>query len=73
MPRKNYNITSVLVTTMLKDNTIHFNTKDSFTKIGLVRGALSMAGLKNLLDGHIPKQISNELTNIGGFTKRRQI
>ena len=58
---------------MLKDNTIHSNTKDSFTKISLVRGALSTAGLKNLLDGHRPMPISNELTNIDGFTKRRQI
>ena len=50
--RKNYNNTSASVSAMFLSNRIKSTTKDSFTKISMIRGALSTAGLKNLLDGH---------------------
>ena len=66
MPRRNSNTTYTSVAAMLNDNTIHSNSKDSLVKISLVRGALSTAGLKNLLDGHRPKPIAIDDINNSG-------
>ena len=52
VPQKNWATTSASVSAMFMNNRIHDNTKDSFRKISMVRGGLSTAGLKNLLDSH---------------------
>ena len=70
VPRKNYNTTSTSVSTMFKENKIHSNAKDSFVKISMVRGGLSTAGLRNLLDGHRKKPIAIPNVNLYGFSER---
>ena len=67
--RKNYNTTSTSVSAMFLSNRIKSTTKDSFTKISMIRGALSTAGLKNLLDGH-RKQPVVTATNTFGYSER---
>ena len=69
VPRKNYNTTSPSVTAMFNSNRIDSTSKDSFVKISMVRGALSTAGLRNLLDGHrLKPQVTPN--NIYGFSER---
>ena len=67
--RKNYNNTSASVSAMFLSNRIKSTTKDSFTKISMIRGALSTAGLKNLLDGHRKKPVVTA-TNTFGYSDR---
>ena len=50
----------------LKANKTTIECKDSFSKISLVRGALSTAGLKNMLDGYRIQPIST-LNNLSGY------
>ncbi len=69
VPRKNYNNTSASVSAMLVNNKITSSTKDSFVKISLVRGGLSTAGLKTLLDGQRKEPVVTE-SNIYGYTER---
>ena len=54
---------------MLVNNKITSSTKDSFVKISLVRGGLSTAGLKTLLDGHRKEPIITEI-NMYGYSER---
>ena len=69
VPRKNYNYTSASVSTMLVNNKITSSTKDSFVKISLVRGGLSTAGLKTLLDGQRKEPVVTS-DNIYGYSER---
>ena len=50
--RRNYNTTSNSVMKTFKGNKITVECKDSIAKISMVRGALSTACLRNMLDGH---------------------
>ena len=50
--RRNYNTTSKSVIDTFLANTITIDCKDSFVRISMVRGALSTAGLRTMLDGH---------------------
>lgn len=69
VPRKNYNYTSASVSAMLVSNKITSSTKDSFVKISLVRGGLSTAGLKTLLDGQRKEPVVTS-NNIYGYSER---
>ena len=69
VPRKNYNYTSASVSAMLVSNKITSSTKDSFVKISLVRGGLSTAGLKTLLDGQRKEPVVTS-DNIYGYSER---
>lgn len=70
VPKKNYLITSASVSKMLLANRIHATTTDSFIRISMIRGALTTAGLKYLLDGNRKKPIPTA-TNKFGYTERR--
>ena len=70
--RRNYNTTSNSVMETFKANRITIDCKDSFAKISMVRGALSTAGLKNMLDGHRTQPIST-LNNLNGYSARSVI
>ena len=50
--RRNYNSTSKSVIDTFIANNITMECKDSFVRISLIRGALSTAGLRNLIDGY---------------------
>lgn len=65
VPRKNWATTSASVSAMFLANRIHSTTKDSFVKISMVRGGLSTAGLKDLLDGHRTKPIISAQNKFG--------
>ena len=67
--KKNCLITSASVSKMLFANRIHANTTDSFIRISMIRGALTTAGLKYLLDGNRRKPIPSP-TNTFGYTER---
>ena len=67
--RRNYNTTSKSVIDTFLANTITIECKDSFVRISMVRGALSTAGLKTMLDGHRTQPISTPL-NVNGYRER---
>ena len=50
--KKNYTQTSQSVKDTFKANRIDMNCKDSFVRISMIRGALTTAALKSMLDGH---------------------
>ena len=67
--RRNYNTTSKSVIDTFLANTITIECKDSFVRISMVRGALSTAGLKTMLDGHRIQPISTPF-NVNGYRER---
>ena len=69
VPKKNYLVTAPSVSKQLLANRIHADTKDSFMKINMIRGSLTTAGLKYLLDGHRKKPIPTEFNRFG-YTER---
>ena len=69
VPKKNYLVTSPSVSKQLLANRIHADTKDSFMKISMIRGSLTTAGLKYLLDGHRKKPVPSA-TNKFGYRER---
>ena len=72
VPKKNYLITSASVSKMLLANRIHASTTDSFLRISMIRGALTTAGLKYLVDGDRVKPIPSP-TNRFGYSERNII
>ena len=69
--RRNYNTTSKSVIDTFLANTITIECKDSFVRMNpcMVRGALSTAGLKTMLDGHRIQPISTSF-NVNGYRER---
>ena len=67
--RRNYNTTSKSVIDTFLANNITIECKDSFVRISMVRGALSTAGLKTMLDGHRTQPISTSF-NVNGYRER---
>jgi hypothetical protein len=72
VPKKNYLVTAASVSKQLLANRIYATTTDSFKRINMIRGALTTAGLKYLLDGHRKKPILSA-TNKFGYTERNII
>ena len=67
--KKNYTQTSQSVKDTFQANKIDMNCKDSFVRISMIRGALTTAALKSMLDGH---RISPVVTdnNPNGYRER---
>ena len=70
--KKHFTTTSTSVMAVFKDNKINSTCRDSFARISMIRGALSTANLRNMLDGYRTLPIVTE-ENIYGYTERRSI
>ena len=67
--RRNYNSTSKSVIDTFVANNITMECKDSFVRISLIRGALSTAGLRNMIDGHRTQPLAT-IDNPNGYRER---
>ena len=70
--KRHFTTTSTSVMAVFKDNKINSTCRDSFARISMIRGALSTANLRNMLDGYRTLPIvTNE--NLYGYSERRSI
>ena len=67
--RKNYNQTTASVMMTFAQNNIDAHCKDSFVRISMIREALSIAGLRNMLDGYRTQPITSA-SNPNGYSER---
>ena len=67
--KKNYTQTSQSVKDTFQANKIDMNCKDSFVRISMIRGALTTAALKSMLDGHRTSPTVTE-NNPNGYKER---
>ena len=70
--KRHFTTTSASVMSVFKENKINSTCRDSFARISMIRGALSTANLRNMLDGYRTMPIvTNE--NLYGYSERRSI
>ena len=67
--KRNFALTSISVMAIFSQNRITATCKDSFARISMIRGALSTANLRNMLDGYRTRPIIS-IANPCGYTER---
>ena len=67
--KRNFALTSASVMAVFSQNRINATCKDSFARISMIRGALSTANLRNMLDGYRTRPIVTD-ENLYGYTER---
>ena len=70
--KKHFTTTSTSVMAVFKENKINSTCRDSFARISMIRGALSTANLRNMLDGYRKMPIVTT-NNIYGYSERRTV
>ena len=67
--KRNFALTSISVMAIFSQNRITSTCKDSFARISMIRGALSTANLRNMLDGYRVRPVISS-ANPYGYTER---